>query len=181
MSFSKSAWTGRTTPWHQDGEYWPIRPLATVTAWIAIDRATVANGCLKLVRGSHRGQRLMRHVSLTGQGAALDKQIAPGEFDEADVVTIPLEPGQMVLFDVYTAHGATANLSDRRRAGFAVRYMPGHSLYDRSMRVGSGQDDVQTDLSQRALFLLLGQDRAGKNDFEMGHDGMVVEVADDLS
>ncbi len=174
--FSKAARTGRPTPWHQDGEYWPIRPLATVTAWIAIDPATTANGCLRLVAGSHRERRLMRHVSLTGQGAALDKEIAQGEFDEADVVTVPLEPGQMVLFDVYTAHGASANRSGSRRAGFAIRYMPGTSLYDRAMTVGSGQDDVQTDLAQRALFLLRGQDRTGQNDFGIGHGGMVVAV-----
>ena len=175
--FSKAARTGRETPWHQDGEYWPIRPLATVTAWVAIDPATTANGCLRLVAGSHRPRTLMRHVSLAGRGAALDKEIAEGEFDDADVVTVPLDPGQMVLFDVYTAHGATANRSDSRRAGLAIRYMPGTSLYDRDMTVGSGQDDVQTDLSQRALFLLRGRDRTGRNDFETGHDGMVVAVS----
>ncbi len=175
--FSKSARTGRATPWHQDGEYWPIRPLATVTAWIAIDATTPANGCLRLVAGSHQGKRLMRHESIAGRGAALDKEIAPGEFDAGDVVEVPLAPGQMVFFDVYTAHGATANTSGERRAGFAIRYMPGSALYDREMRVGSGQDDVQTDLSERALFLLRGQDRTGRNDFEIGHDGMRVEVA----
>jgi ectoine hydroxylase-related dioxygenase (phytanoyl-CoA dioxygenase family) len=175
--FSKAARTGRATPWHQDGEYWPIRPLATVTAWIAIDRCTPDNGCLKLVAGSHKNKTLMEHQSLAGQGAALDKEIAPGEFDEADVVEVPLEPGQMVLFDVYTAHGATPNISPDRRAGFAIRYMPGSSLYDRAMKVDSGQDDVQTDLSQRALFLLRGEDKSGGNDFEIGHEGMVVEVA----
>ena len=82
----------------------------------------------------------------------------------------------MVFFDVYTAHGATPNTSSKRRAGFAIRYMPGSSLYDRGMQVGSGQDDVQTDLSQRALFLLRGEDRTGKNDFEIGHEGMLAEV-----
>ncbi|MDE0807761.1 MAG: phytanoyl-CoA dioxygenase family protein [Alphaproteobacteria bacterium] len=175
--FSKAARTGRATPWHQDGEYWPIRPLATVTAWIAIDNCTPENGCLKLVAGSHRDKRLLEHRSLAGQGAALDKEITPGAFNENDVVEVPLGPGQMVLFDVYTAHGATPNTSPERRAGFAIRYMPGTSLYDRSMKVGSGQDDVQTDLSQRALFLLRGEDKTGANDFEIGHDGMVVEVA----
>ena len=174
--FSKAARTGRATPWHQDGEYWPIHPLATTTAWIAIDKATSENGCLQLVRGSHTTRTLMRHENLCGQGAALDKEIAPGEFDPADIVSVTLNPGRMVFFDVYTAHGATPNTSSKRRAGFAIRYMPGSSLYDRGMQVGSGQDDVQTDLSQRALFLLRGEDRTGKNDFEIGHEGMLAEV-----
>ena len=52
--FAKPALNGYATPWHQDGEYWPIRPLATCTAWIAVDEATRENGCLRFIRGSHR-------------------------------------------------------------------------------------------------------------------------------
>jgi ectoine hydroxylase-related dioxygenase (phytanoyl-CoA dioxygenase family) len=36
----------------QDGQYWPIRPLATCTVWIAIDDATIENGCLQMIPGS---------------------------------------------------------------------------------------------------------------------------------
>ena len=32
---------GMAVPWHQDGHYWPIRPLATCTAWVALDDSTV--------------------------------------------------------------------------------------------------------------------------------------------
>ncbi len=42
--FAKPARVGTKTPWHQDGEYWPIRPLATCTVWIAIDASTRENG-----------------------------------------------------------------------------------------------------------------------------------------
>ena len=38
--FAKPALNGHATPWHQDGQYWPIRPLATCTVWLAIDDAT---------------------------------------------------------------------------------------------------------------------------------------------
>ena len=46
--FAKPAGNGKRTPWHQDGEYWPIRPLATCTAWLAVDDSTVENGCLRV-------------------------------------------------------------------------------------------------------------------------------------
>ena len=39
--------------WHQDGQYWPIRPLATCTAWLALDDATPENGCLRVLPWSH--------------------------------------------------------------------------------------------------------------------------------
>ena len=38
--FCKPPGDGREVPWHQDGRYWPIRPMATVTAWVAIDDST---------------------------------------------------------------------------------------------------------------------------------------------
>ena len=174
--FSKAPQTGRATPWHQDGEYWPIRPLATATVWISIDESNEENGCLKILSGSNRTKSLLPHQSLTGKGAALDKEIKPEFIKNEDIVSVPLEPGQMVIFDVFTAHGASPNFSEQRRAGFAIRYMPGTSLFDRNMKVGSGQDDVQTDLGQRALFLVRGEDKTGNNNFKIGHDGMSVEV-----
>ena len=51
--FAKPAIDGHATPWHQDGQYWPIRPLATCTVWLAIDDSTLENGCLKFIKGSH--------------------------------------------------------------------------------------------------------------------------------
>ena len=42
--FAKPANNGFETPWHQDGQYWPINPLATCTVWLAIDDATEENG-----------------------------------------------------------------------------------------------------------------------------------------
>ena len=41
INASKPAGDGHETPWHQDGHYWPIRPLATCTVWVA---ATATNG-----------------------------------------------------------------------------------------------------------------------------------------
>ena len=60
--FCKPPEDGMEVPMHQDGHYWPIRPLATCTAWVAIDDSTVENGCLRVVPGSHRGQRHFEHA-----------------------------------------------------------------------------------------------------------------------
>jgi ectoine hydroxylase-related dioxygenase (phytanoyl-CoA dioxygenase family) len=38
--FCKPAGDGYETPWHQDGHYWPIRPLATCTVWVALEPST---------------------------------------------------------------------------------------------------------------------------------------------
>ena len=51
--FCKPAGEGYETPWHQDGHYWPIRPLATCTVWVALEPSTRENGCLRVIPGSH--------------------------------------------------------------------------------------------------------------------------------
>ena len=58
--FAKPALNGHATPWHQDGQYWPIRPLATCSVWLAIDDATSENGCLKFIKGSHKEKKLKK-------------------------------------------------------------------------------------------------------------------------
>jgi hypothetical protein len=39
--FCKPAGDGYETPWHQDGHYWPIRPLATCTVWVPLEQSVV--------------------------------------------------------------------------------------------------------------------------------------------
>ena len=45
--FGKPPLVGKATPWHQDADYYPIEPMATITVWIAIDDATAENGCMR--------------------------------------------------------------------------------------------------------------------------------------
>lgn len=81
--FAKPAKGGQETPWHQDGEYWPIEPLATCTVWIAIDRATLDNGCLQVIPGSHTERRLRRHNNNPAKDLTLNLEIDASEYDRA--------------------------------------------------------------------------------------------------
>jgi Phytanoyl-CoA dioxygenase (PhyH) len=167
--FCKPAGEGFETPWHQDGHYWPIRPLATCTAWVALEPSTVENGCLRVIPGSHAAQALHEHLHEDRTDLTLNQRMAHGSFDEAAAVDIELQPGQMSLHDVYMIHGAKANTSDRRRTGVALRYMPASSHFDRSLRPVDGQTGVPVNFAQRPLWLLKGTDRCGLNDFSIGH------------
>ena len=51
--FCKQPTNGREVPWHQDRHYWPIRPLATCTAWAAMDDSAIDNGTLRCIPGSY--------------------------------------------------------------------------------------------------------------------------------
>jgi ectoine hydroxylase-related dioxygenase (phytanoyl-CoA dioxygenase family) len=81
--FAKPALNGKKTPMHQDGEYWPILPLATCTVWIAIDEATVENGCLRYIPGSHGQKRLMVHEVKSDPDYTLNRELAPTEYDRS--------------------------------------------------------------------------------------------------
>jgi ectoine hydroxylase-related dioxygenase (phytanoyl-CoA dioxygenase family) len=166
--FCKPAGEGFETPWHQDGHYWPIRPLAACTVWVAIEDSLADNGCLRVVPGSHRARRLHEHLHEDRSDLTLNQRLAAGAFDEADAVDVQLHAGQMSLHDVYMIHGANANRSPRRRTGVALRYMPATSLFDRSLKPVHGQSGVPVNFAARPLWLVRGVDRAG-NDFVTGH------------
>lgn len=164
--FAKPAKVGSKTPWHQDGEYWPIEPLATCTVWIAIDASTPENGCLRVIPGSHREKRLAHHTVNNAEGLALNLELNQSEFDDADAQDVVLELGQVSLHDVYLYHGSEANHSDKPRRGMTLRYMPTSSVYchDQSTRF---QRDGRLVMSQRTVYLMRGIDKSGQNDFRV--------------
>ncbi len=131
--FAKPAHNGSKTPWHQDGEYWPMRPLATCSVWIAVDDSTTENGCLKVIPGSHRAKKLYKHDKNPSSGLALAMELQKSEFDESQAVELVLEGGQISLHDVYLMHGSEPNTSDKHRRGMTLRYMPTTSVYRREI------------------------------------------------
>ncbi len=168
--FCKPAGDGYETPWHQDGHYWPIRPLANCTVWVALEPSTRANGCLRVIPGSHAAQQLHEHLHEDRSDLTLQQRLAAGAFDETAAVDIELQPGQMSLHDVYMIHGAAANTSAQRRTGVALRYMPATSHFDRGLRPVDGKSGVAVNFAQRPLWLVSGVDACGLNDFSVGHD-----------
>ena len=167
--FCKPPAEGFETPWHQDGHYWPIRPLANCTVWVALEESSIENGCLRVIPRSHLGQVLHEHLHEDRDDLTLNQRMAAGSFDEDTAIDLELEPGQMSLHDVYMIHGATVNRSPMRRAGVAIRYMPGSSVFERNLIKPNASSGYLVDFSTRPLWLLKGKDRTGRNDFSTGH------------
>lgn len=165
--FAKPAVNGKKTPWHQDGEYWPLRPLATCTVWLAIDEATVENGCLKFMPGSHKQKELRPHRTSKDPNFTLHQELLESEYDDDKAVPLELEAGQMSLHDVYLLHGSEANDSGKPRRGMTMRFMPGTSVFDREKAKQLSRDLGVVDHSDRTIYLMRGQDKTGENDFAM--------------
>jgi hypothetical protein len=168
--FCKPAGTGLEVPWHQDGQYWPIRPLASCTVWVALDDSGPENGCMRYAPGSHRSRSVYHHRLDERPDLAINQIVAEGQFDEARARDVVLEAGQMSIHDVYLIHGSRPNRSTRRRAGFAIRYMPSTSLYDRSVSFPGGAAAIRQNMALRPIYLVRGVDRHGGNDFVTGQD-----------
>ena len=165
--FAKPAVNGKKTPWHQDGEYWPLRPLATCTVWLAIDEATVENGCLNFMPGSHKRKELRPHRTNKDPNFTLHQELLESEYDDEKAVPLELEAGQMSLHDVYLLHGSEANDSGKPRRGMTMRFMPGTSVFDREKAKQLSRDLGVVDHSDRTIYLMRGQDKTGENDFAM--------------
>ena len=166
--FCKPASDGMEVPMHQDGHYWPIQPLATCTAWVAIDDSNVGNGCLRVIPGSHTGQHYYQHSKSDREHLVLNQHVDDPNVDVNQAVDIELGLGQFSLHDVYMIHGSNPNTSNERRAGVAIRYMPATSHFNRSLYGTGDGSGYLVNFATRPLWLLRGEDRS-RNDFQIGH------------
>lgn len=154
--FGKPAHDGKRVPWHQDGRYWPIRPLASCSVWIAIDDSNTENGCLRVIPGSHKSGKLFKHENNPSEDLVLSLELLGSEFDESTAMDIVLESGQISLHDVFLVHGSEPNTSGNPRRGMTLRFFPTTSVYER---------DIEKWEQPRSLFLMRGTDRSKRNDF----------------
>ncbi len=168
--FGKPAFNGKATPWHQDGDYYPIEPLETLTVWISLDGSTAEQGCMKFIPGSHRERKIYSHHFEHRDDYTLAQVIDEDQVDLSLERNIVLEPGQISLHDVYLVHGSDSNHSDRRRMGLVLRIMPATSFYNHNSGKIKEEAGSPHGYSNRALFLLRGEDKTGRNDFSRGHE-----------
>lgn len=112
--------------WHQDGSYWPLRPMDVVTLWVAVDRSDRSNGCLRVVKGSHTSD-LRELADAKGGDAPLNvlgsATHADADINPDDVVDLVLEPGDVSIHHPNIVHASEANTSDTRRCGLTIRYI----------------------------------------------------------
>lgn len=166
--FHKRAHQGPLTPWHRDASAYPIEPMATTSVWIAVTESTLVNGCLRFIPGSHLAKEVGAHDQTPKEGEYFAGTLDADAFDASRAVDVELEPGQMVVFDVYAVHGARGNAGTQARGGYSLRFMPGtsHYMHDAAQQHGDlpgyGHDT-------RALTLVRGRDRTGLNDFRRAH------------
>lgn len=123
---SKDPHVGKATPWHEDSSYWNGRTSTMegiCTVWLALDEATRENGCMAVIPGSQK-DGFSDYEAVDSDKNIFSTQIKPESVDVSKAVYFELKPNECSLHEAQIIHGADANTSDKRRAGYTMRYFP---------------------------------------------------------
>ena len=106
----------RRFPWHQDNGYAFVEPQQYLTCWVALNDATVDNGCPQVASGWHRkGTLRHRYVDPLGWEC----------FSEPpDVAVAEVRAGGVVVFSSLTPHLTGPNTTNATRKAYILQYAP---------------------------------------------------------
>lgn len=142
--FCKQPGDERRVSWHQDASYWPLTPSRTVTVWLAIDDADEENGAMAVVPGSHLHGQIPFARSEAGERNVLNQTVVDPRRYGGDPVSFVMRAGQISLHTDLLLHGSNPNLSDRRRCGLTMRFVPpevrAHKGWNRGAIICRGAD-----------------------------------------
>jgi chlorinating enzyme len=122
--FIKEAVDPAFVSWHQDSTYWGLSRPDVVTAWVAFTAANSGNGAMEVIPGTHTADQIPHRDTFDNNNLLTRGQEVAVEVDASRAVTIALKPGEMSLHHVRLVHGSPPNISNERRIGFAIRYIP---------------------------------------------------------
>jgi ectoine hydroxylase-related dioxygenase (phytanoyl-CoA dioxygenase family) len=121
--FIKDANSKSFVSWHQDLNYWGLDGANEVTAWVALTPATVENGCMRFLPGSHKHD-LVAHVDSFAQDNLLTRgQEIAVKVDEANAVDVVMRAGQASFHHGHMYHASGPNRTSARRVATAIRYV----------------------------------------------------------
>lgn len=108
-------------PWHQDSYYFNFDQQPQVGLWLAISEATLENGCLSVLPGSHGRSILEHHPDRRREGANHGFMEVLG-LDESTAVPVLMAPGDLLVFHSYLLHRSVDNQGGSRRAAMVYHY-----------------------------------------------------------
>ncbi|CAK9878011.1 unnamed protein product [Sphagnum jensenii] len=107
---------GEVVP-HQDNTFLYSEPLSCVGLWVALEDATVENGCLWVLPKSHK-LGLARRFLKDSSGVRFDNE--PGTYDKNEFIPVEVKAGSLVLLDGNLVHQSFENTSPKSRQAYSV-------------------------------------------------------------
>jgi ectoine hydroxylase len=115
---------GGENPLHQDYPYWVDEAEAAsevATVMLFLDDATLANGCLKVVPGSHRAGRWQTRTDTDEFGR---NEVDVNAYPDVQPIPLEVEAGSVVMFGAFLAHQSAPNRSNAERRALLFSYQP---------------------------------------------------------
>ena len=117
MFMNKPAHQGTVLPWHQDvGVGWGLDCNPITTVWMAMDEATVANGCMQIVPGIHK-------LGVLNEGHWATEADAEKYSLEDRAIDLEAEAGEALLIHNLMLHRSGVNPTSQPRRAFSAAYM----------------------------------------------------------
>lgn len=125
---------GKVVP-HQDSTYLYTKPMSLAGMWFALEDATLENGCLWFIPGSHKeglyGDYRWVRKEQVEPGTSATKYIGTEPvFDDSKFIPVQVKKGTLVLFCGETVHKSEHNYSDKSREIYTFHMYEGTSTYD---------------------------------------------------
>ena len=118
---------GNPTAWHLDDPFWSFDSADAISVWVALDDATVENGCLWYLPGTQREARC--ELTPIGENfGALFEQYP--HWLEREPVAVPCPAGGAIFHNGLVAHGAGTNLTPQPRRAMTCAFMPDGATYN---------------------------------------------------
>lgn len=118
---------GNPTAWHLDNPYWSFYSRDAISIWVALDDATLENGALWYLPGTHLTARF-DNAPISANMSGLFK-LYP-EWKKMEAVPAPAPAGTAVFHNGLTAHAAGANMTPRPRRAMTCAYMPDGATFN---------------------------------------------------
>ena len=150
QTLQKAPWAN-PTGWHCDNPKWSFSSEHAISIWIALDDATVQNGCMYYVPGSHK--------NVSYDDVDIDEDMGGfftefPQFKEVDPVVAEMKAGDAGFHNGLLAHGAGPNMTPRWRRAMTAGYMPHDATFNgkqnilsdkqvAKLKVGDYLDDEQ--------------------------------------
>ena len=122
----KRPWANPTS-WHLDTPVWSFSDRRALSIWVALDDATLENGCLFFIPGSYK-QTTFENA---GIGKNMDSmfEVYP-QFVKVNSVAVPMKAGSCSFHNGLTIHGANANMTSGYRRAMTCAYMPDGNVFN---------------------------------------------------
>ena len=139
--------------------------LFQLTVWVAVDPAYKENGCLRVLPGT---QKKIATITFgdknTKDGFYNTRYTIDHEIRDEDMVYLPAEPGQAIIFSERTIHGSPANETDNSRSAFNLRVIrPDTTVYkDKTFHRATHMDQTYK-LDNWGCVLLRGRNEPALN------------------